>query len=67
MVGERCALVRRARRAQASGVHQGARTGTLVDQSIDDAVRCSPAWREKEELLAAMPGVGPVIARTLIA
>lgn len=40
---------------------------SALDQSIDDAVRGSPAWREKEDLLASVPGVGPVIARTLIA
>jgi transposase len=38
-----------------------------LDGDIDDAVRGSPAWREKEDLLASVPGVGPVIARTLIA
>jgi transposase len=38
-----------------------------VDTDIDDAVRGSPAWREKEDLLASVPGVGPTIARTLIA
>jgi transposase len=38
-----------------------------LDTDIDDAVRGSPAWREKEDLLASVPGVGPVIARTLIA
>jgi transposase len=30
-------------------------------------VRGSPAWRAKEELLVSVPGVGPVISRTLIA
>src|SRR6516162_6944413 len=38
-----------------------------VDADIDDAVRGSPAWREKENLLASVPGIGPVISRTLIA
>jgi transposase len=38
-----------------------------LDQDIDDAVRGSPAWREKEDLLASVPGIGPVISRTLIA
>jgi transposase len=38
-----------------------------LDGDIDAAVRNSPAWREKENLLASVPGVGPVIARTLIA
>ena len=38
-----------------------------LDADIDDTVRGSPAWREKEDLLASVPGVGPTIARTLIA
>lgn len=38
-----------------------------LDTDIDEAVRGSPAWRDKEDLLASVPGVGPVIARTLIA
>jgi transposase len=38
-----------------------------VDHDIDDAVRGSPAWRAKEDLLSSVPGVGPTIARTLIA
>ena len=38
-----------------------------LDTDIDDAVRGSPAWREKEDLLASVPGIGPTIARTLIA
>jgi transposase len=38
-----------------------------IDAEIDAGVRGSPAWREKEDLLASVPGVGPVTARTLIA
>ena len=38
-----------------------------VDAEIDDSVRGSPAWREKEDLLASVPGVGSIFARTLIA
>lgn len=38
-----------------------------VDQQIDDSVRGSPVWREKEDLLASVPGVGPVTARVLLA
>lgn len=37
-----------------------------LDEEIGDMVRRSPAWREKEDLLRSVPGVGPVIARTLI-
>ena len=40
---------------------------SAIDRDIDDAVRGSPAWREKEDLLASVPGIGPTIARTLIA
>jgi len=38
-----------------------------IDADIDEAVRGSPAWREKEDLLASVPGVGAGTARTLIA
>ncbi|MFL5224376.1 MAG: IS110 family transposase, partial [Microvirga sp.] len=38
-----------------------------IDAEIDAGVRGSPAWRDKEDLLASVPGVGPVVARTLIA
>jgi transposase len=37
-----------------------------LDSEIGDHVRGSPVWAEKEELLASVPGVGPVVARTLI-
>lgn len=40
---------------------------TSVDGDLDDAVRGSPVWRDKEDLLASVPGIGPTIARTLIA
>ena len=38
-----------------------------IDRDIDALVRGSPAWREKEDLLASVPGVGSVTARALIA
>jgi len=38
-----------------------------LDDDISDHVRGSPAWAEKEDLLASVPGIGPTIARTLIA
>jgi transposase len=40
---------------------------TSVDTDLDDAMHASPLWREKEDLLASVPGIGPVIARSLIA
>jgi transposase len=38
-----------------------------LDSDIDSSVRASPVWREKEDLLSTVPGVGKVIARTLLA
>lgn len=38
-----------------------------LDREIDDTVRGSPVWREKEDLLASVPGVGQKTAHTLIA
>jgi transposase len=38
-----------------------------LETDIDEAVRGSPARREKEDLLASVPGVGSTIARTLTA
>jgi transposase len=38
-----------------------------LDAEIGDAVRGSPAWRAKEDLLSSVPSVGPTISRTLIA
>jgi transposase len=38
-----------------------------LDAAIDEEIRGSPAWRDKENLLVSVPGVGPVVARTLIA
>jgi transposase len=38
-----------------------------VDGELDAAVQASPAWRAKENLLRGVPGVGRVLARTLVA
>jgi transposase len=38
-----------------------------LDVDLDNTVRGTPAWRDKEDLLASVPGVGKVIARTLLA
>jgi transposase len=38
-----------------------------IDGQIDDTFGKSPAWMEKAELLQSVPGIGPVIARTLLA
>jgi transposase len=38
-----------------------------VDGELDEKVRSSPAWREKDDLLRGIPGIGPVASRTLLA
>lgn len=38
-----------------------------LDRDIDDAVRSSPAWREADNLLQSVPGIGNIASRTLIA
>ena len=37
-----------------------------IDSDLDKTVRGSPAWREKEDLLRSVPGVGKVLSRTLL-
>lgn len=38
-----------------------------LDKDLDETVQSSPLWREKEDLLQSIPGVGPVVSRTLLA
>jgi len=38
-----------------------------TDRGLAHAIRESPVWREKEELLRSTPGVGPVVTTTLLA
>jgi transposase len=38
-----------------------------IDDDLDGAVRASPLWRASEDLLRSVPGIGPVITRTLLA
>lgn len=38
-----------------------------ADRRLSEAVRASPAWRERDELLRSIPGIGPVVSRTLLA
>lgn len=39
----------------------------VLNSDIDDSVRGSPVWREKEDLLQSVPCVGPITARSLLA
>ena len=38
-----------------------------VDDDIGNAIERSPLWRVHEDLLRSVPGIGPVVARTLLA
>ena len=38
-----------------------------LEADLDDTIRGTPAWRETEDLLKSVPGIGDVTARTLIA
>jgi transposase len=38
-----------------------------ANKDIDKTVRDSPAWRDQEDLLRSVPGIGPVTARTILA
>lgn len=38
-----------------------------VDRDLDGTIQKSPAWRAKENLLRSVPGIGPVVSRTLLA
>lgn len=38
-----------------------------LELEIDKTVRGTPAWRDKEDLLSSVPGIGKTIARTLLA
>jgi transposase len=39
----------------------------LTDRAIDKLIKASPLWCAKLELLTGVPGVGDIVARTLIA
>lgn len=39
----------------------------VVDGELEAVIAASPLWRAKEELLKSVPGIGPVVARTLLA
>lgn len=40
---------------------------SAVEEDLDSAIRTSPVWRAKEDLLRSVPGVGHVLATTLLA
>ena len=38
-----------------------------IDADLDDLIQQSPVWRAREELLQRVPGIGPVMSRTVLA
>jgi transposase len=38
-----------------------------ADADLDQTIRQSPIWREQEDLLKSVPGIGPVVSRTVLA
>lgn len=37
-----------------------------LDKALDESVRKSPLWREKNDLLRSVPGVGPVLSMSVL-
>ena len=37
-----------------------------IDHHLDEEIRASPIWREKDDLLQSVPGIGPAVSRVLI-
>lgn len=40
---------------------------TTLDDDLTQRIRQSPVWQEQADLLQSVPGVGPVLSRTLVA
>lgn len=38
-----------------------------ADKDLDPRIRQSPIWQENEDLLKSVPGIGPIVSRTLLA
>jgi len=39
----------------------------LVEKDLDDNIKSSPVWREKDDLMQGVKGIGPVSAMTMLA
>jgi transposase len=57
-------LVKKSLKAHITYLERELRT---ADTDLGAMVRESPAWREKDDLLRSVPGVGPVLSLTLLA
>jgi transposase len=63
---EKRAVLSRVRKSIARLVKALEKELSDLDGHIDETVRSSPVWREKEDLLASVPGVGSKTARVLL-
>ena len=43
------------------------RERTQLDTELAEAIQASPVWRDKDDLLRSVPGVGPVLTTTVLA
>lgn len=57
---------RRVRRDIQRHIHWLERQLEELEKDLDDFIKSSPAWREKEDLLRSIKGVGPVLVSTLL-
>ncbi len=49
-----------------SHIHFLEREMNLLDADLDDTIKGSPIWRESDDLLQTVPGVGDQLSRTLL-
>jgi transposase len=64
---EKRAVNARVRKSLARHIAMLEKELSAINQDIDTLVRGSPVWRAKEDLLASVPGIGKILARTLLA
>jgi transposase len=64
VVGRRTKLIKRSLKQHIAYLEREVR---MTDTDLGDAIRASPVWRAQEDLLRSVPGVGPVVALTLLA
>jgi transposase len=57
----------RVRKRIAAHVHWLSDERARLDEELDDMIQRSPVWRAREELLQSVPGIGPVMSRTVLA
>jgi transposase len=64
VVGKGQRLVKKSLKAHIAYLERELR---MTDTDLGEMIKASPLWRERDELLQSVPGVGPVLSRTLLA